>query len=316
MTDPMSDIVVTGGTGFLGRALLSALVREGHSPVALVRRPDAASEIAARHGASVRAIEADPTSAHAIRQTLRNAAPKIVFHLAGGRVASSSGGLRENLAANLTPTVELIEALEGASLDAFVLVSTGEVYGRQDGPFHEDLPTRPSTAYAASKVAAEAVVLGLHGARGLPAIVARLGVVYGPGPWASVSGGSASGMLLPRLISAALAGKRFPMSPGTQTRDFLYVEDAARALIALSVAPRARGRIVNVGAGTSEPVGKVAARLLGELGQPIALELGAVAHAANEILDYRLDVTRLTELTGFSPRWTLEEGIREMARGR
>ncbi len=316
MNVSMSDIVVTGGTGFLGRSLLSALVKEGHRPVALVRRATAVVELAERHGAEVRAVVVDPTSATSIREGLSSTTPRVVFHLAGGRVTSPTGGLRENLAGNLTPTVGLIEAFDGAPFEAFVLVSTGEVYGPQLGPFHEELATCPSTAYAAAKVAAEAVVLGAHGARGLPGIVARLSVVYGPGPWASGNGGSASGMLLPRLMAAALSGTRFPMSPGTQTRDFLYVEDATRALIALGSAPGARGKIVNVGAGVSEPVGAVAARLLAELGRPIPLELGAVPHASNEILDYRFDVTRLTKLTGFSPRWSLDDGISAMAQAR
>jgi UDP-glucose 4-epimerase len=308
----MSDVLVTGATGFLGRALVRELVRLGHEPLALVRRASAAAELAAVHGRRVRAREVDLGDPGAVRRALSGIRPSLVFHLAGGRATSSTTAIQENLHSNLAPTVALLSALEKAGVDSFVLASTGEAYGKQPGPFHEDLPTMPQTPYAAAKVAAEAAVSAAHGASGFPGIVARLSVVYGPGPWS----GAAAGMLVPRVLEAARAGRAFRMTPGDQTRDFLYVDDAARALVRLAETPEARGRIVNVGAGRSHPVGEVARRLLAELGDPIALELGAVPHGPSEIMDYRFDVTRLRALTGFEPEVSLEEGLRETARTR
>lgn len=306
----MRDVLVTGATGFLGTALLRALHARGARAIALVRDEGAAARLRARHP-NVTPRVADLSDAVSVREAIGEDLPGVVFHLAGGRAAGPTGRLRANFVANVSPTVELLEALDGARMDAFVIASTGEVYGNQPGPFDERMMPSPRTEYAASKAAAEAATWGSRAARHA-FVIARLGIVYGP----ESGTGSAGNMLIPQLVAAAGAGRPFRMTSGRQTRDFLYVDDAARALLALGETAEARGRIINVGAGASHPVGAVATKLLSALGDPVALELGAVPHGPDEIMDYRLDTTLLRSLTGFEPAWSLEAGLRETARAR
>lgn len=299
----VSDYVVTGANGFVGSALVRALVAKGVSPVALVRTAEARAALVSAFGDRVRVRVTSLDDARAIEDALDGCEPGVVFHLAGGRALDTATIDEANAAANLAPTRALAAALGGRNA-LVVLASTGEVYGKQPGPFVEAMTPEPLTPYARAKVAAERALA--DGARDAPDfVIARLSVVYGPGPWR----GAAAGMLVPRLIMASRTSSTFKMTSGEQTRDFLFVDDAARGLMLLAEAAAARGQIVNVGAGESHAVGDVARRVLAAADTGTRLELGAEPLRPNETLDYRFDTSRLRELTGFTPALTLDQGI-------
>jgi nucleoside-diphosphate-sugar epimerase len=288
-------VVVTGAAGFIGRAVLRELVRRGERAVGVVRTAESAQALAASEPrVEVRAAAVDDVPS--CRSALEGIDVRAIVHLAGGRVP---GGAEPNERANVGPTAAVSAAAAELGVSAFVLASTAEVYGRAPVPFVETAPPSPVSAYARSKLAAERAA-GAALAAGVT--VARMGVVYGPGQIGT--------MLLPQIVAAARAGRALEMTAGLQTRDFVFVNDAAEALVALAGCPSAAGEVVNVGTGEGARVLDVAQKLAALLGAPDLLRIGALPTSPEEIMHYVVDASKLAELTGFRARTPLDEGLR------
>jgi nucleoside-diphosphate-sugar epimerase len=116
-------------------------------------------------------------------------------------------------------------------------------------------------------------------------------------------------MLIPSLVRAVNGDRALPMTAGEQVRDFIYVDDVAEAMLRLAVAPGARGEIVNVGRGESVSIRDTVGLLEQLSGRRAPVVLGAIPYREGEIMDYRMDISKLERLTGFSPRTPLREGL-------
>lgn len=303
--------LVTGGTGFIGSHLCRALAAAG-ADVEAWSRPGSATDpspVAAMPGVAVRAV--DVCARGEVAAALAARPPDLVFHLAGVRLM---GNRADNLARMFqTNVLGAMHVVEGLRADArVVVVGSGEEYGRGPVPFSEAQPAQAQTAYAVSRLATTLACLALPSP---PICVARLAVVYGPG--------QEGDMFVPSLLRACASRRPFEMTTGEQTRDFLYVEDAVRGLLALAGAPDAMGQVVNVGSGverTVRDVAEMAARLCGEGAD---LRVGAIASRPGEASRYACAIDRIGALTGWRPEVTLEEGLsrtlrwwRERAAGR
>lgn len=283
-------VLVTGGTGFIGGHLCDALLRAG-----------AQVEVWARSGAhTVPGVEwhaVDVRDAAAVRSALAARPPDQVFHLAGVRLM---GGGADALATMMqTHALGALNIAAGLRDHARLLVvGSCEEYGRGPVPFQESQPAQPRTAYAVSRLAATLSSLQLA----TPfACAARLAVVYGPrqtGP-----------MFIPSLFQAAMAGRAFEMSSGAQTRDFLYVEDAVNALLALARCDAARQQVVNVGSGAECSVRQVAQMAAGLLGPHAELRIGAIASRPGEADRYVCSIETVRALTGWAPQIGLADGL-------
>lgn len=299
--------VITGASGFIGRAVVAQLLQDGESVAAFVRDEPTVALLGEHPRLRIlrTSIDTVPDAA----ASLAKVAPiRAVIHLAGGRAAGGLASLEQNLQLNVAPTASVVGALEGHKHATFVLASTGEIYGSQPGPFVETLAVRPPSPYAIAKHAAETFALDAARTFGLSVVVARLGVVYGPRQ-------DTRAMLVPALLEACTAAKAaaearaFPLSPGDQTRDFVFVADCARALIALSKLERAGAEIVNVGTGIGLPVKVVATKLVAASGSPLHLDFGAIPHRPGDVMDYRLSTEKLERLTDFCPHVDIDEGL-------
>jgi UDP-glucose 4-epimerase len=302
--------LVTGGTGFLGAALVRRLIARGDTVCLLTRpgRESDAKRVLSAAGpradqALIRAAQGDATAA------LAGLRFSTVYHLAGGRVLGSfAEALSPNMTANVAPLTEILHRVTGmVGLDAFVFTSSGEVYGQQKVPFREEDEAEPRTAYGAAKRAAEVLGFAAFRSAGLPFIAARLGVLYGPG--------QAPPLFIPALVRAALRGESFAMSAGEQKRDFLFVEDAVDALLKLAEVPVIRGTAVNVSSGTSVTLREVAARILQMMGNPITLRLGALPYREGEAMEYELSGERMNRLAGWRACTSLDAGLERTIQG-
>jgi nucleoside-diphosphate-sugar epimerase len=292
--DPGARVLVTGGAGFIGRHLCRALVRAGVEPTAWVRPgPEPLADLGA--GVTVRAV--DVRRPDQVGQALGGWPPDLVFHLAGLRLLGHSA---EQLSAMFeTHALGALYLAQGLRPEArMVVVGSGEEYGRGPVPFHESQPGQTRTAYAVSRLATTLACLELAS----PSVcVARLAVVYGPqqtGP-----------MFIPSLFAAATAGRPFEMTRGEQTRDFLYVDDAVDALLALARCDAARGQVVNVGSGVETPVRQVAEQAVRLMGEGVDLRIGAIPSRPGEADRYLCSIERITALTGWRPTVDLAQGL-------
>jgi UDP-glucose 4-epimerase len=291
--------LVTGGTGFLGSALVTRLQAVGH--IARVAR-----SIPQGPGGFVSCnLDASVEAWRAAAQGCVG-----VFHLAWATVPKTANAdPLADLEINVTGTVRLLEALRGLPNIPITFVSSGgTVYGEAETlPVPEDHPLRPRTAYGVSKVAVEQYALLYRRLWGVDARIVRLSNPFGPGQDIRGQLGAAS-----IFAARALAGERIEIwGDGSAIRDYLYVDDAISGLLATMLAPPGRfdalDPIVNIGSGRGVSLRELISLLMHILEKPVD-----VSYKPARDFDVRanvLDITRARGLLGWSPRISLEEGL-------
>lgn len=276
---------IAGGRGFIGRRLV-CLLRE--------------------RGARVHIFGGDVRDAAAAAESLEATRPSFVYNLAAPVDPSRDPALREEMESTITggarAVADAVERLGGRPL--VVQVGTCEEYGTIPAPFAEDdEPSPPVSPYAAAKLEATREILRRAREGTLRAVVARPFLTYGPG-----QGGD---RLVPAAIRAALAGRPFEMTSGIQTREFNYVDDTARGLLAIAATPELEGRIVNVAGGEERMVLDVVRLVFDLAGAPRSLiRAGALPHRQGEVPSFFADTTRCREVLGHVPQVSLEDGLR------
>ena len=252
MSHAPGPILVTGASGFLGRAVMMDLATQGLPAVAIGRPLDDVETLRARLG-QVR--------------------PRAILHLAGRREWDDSAALFE---ANVGLAARLLEAAERLDAPPVVVLagSTAEYGPLQDPdlPVAEDVPCRPATPYGVSKLAQTLLGRAAHG-RGLPALTARLFNLVGPDMPAHLP----LGRFAAEIAALDPGGGTIDTGPLDIDRDFVLVADAARALIGLALTPKATGGVVNVCTGRATSLRVLAEGLIAASGKAVRLrETGTV----------------------------------------
>lgn len=300
-------VVVTGGAGFIGSHLVDQVVSQGAASVSVV------DNLVTGKRRNLGDALADPrVTLH--QQDLRDGAATarllagadIVFHLACLGVRHSLRNPFENHDVNATATLTLLELARHAEVGRFVHISTSEVFGTaQYVPMDETHPTWPETVYGAAKLAGEAYARAAYRTHGFPTVVLRPFNTFGPRSHHEGDSGEA----LPRTVVRMLGGQRpVVFGDGRQTRDFMYVEDTARAIALAGVVPGVEGQTFNLGTGSEVSILEGIAAIARVLGRddlsPLHLE-----PRPGDVRRLHGDPRRFAELTGFAPRVSFEEGI-------
>ncbi|MDX2261727.1 MAG: GDP-mannose 4,6-dehydratase [Gemmatimonadales bacterium] len=307
----MSRLLVTGADGFVGRWLVRAARAAGHHVVAAIA-PDGAppaSWLTAEEARGCEAVEADLRTSDGIR-ALGATAPDAVVHLAA--MASGAAARQDPAAAwalNAGATAALADALAHGSRPTFLLVSTGEVYGRDhSGPIPETALPAPCSPYAASKVGAEVAALEVRRRTGLPVVIARPFPHTGPGQ-APIYVLAA---LAARLRVAAAAGAtEVTVGNLAPVRDLLDVRDVVQAYLAL-LEKGVSGEAYNVASGTGHRLSDcfdMLARLAGTTARPV--QDAALLRAADLPILIG-DPTRIRTTTGWLPRISLDRTLQDL----
>ena len=304
-----SRVCITGGRGVLGARLTQQLAAAGVEHITTFGRrpPDATISQMPPTGAT-HAI-GDILDVDALENACRGCS--VVFHLAGVAHAARNAEVADYHRLNAIGTLRVFEACCRASVSRLVFVSSAQVYGiPRNLPVSEDHPTDPRSPYAASKLAAENHLRSRARRRGVRCDIARLTNVYGPSLTAET--------VIGRALHQAAVRQPITVRDFAPVRDFLYVEDAVAALLALaSCDSDADYRVVNVSSSRGVSVGEVAqtlARVAEEEGfgslQVVSTEDGS----RDEVPAMVLDNSRLRALTGWSPTISLDEGLRQALR--
>ena len=314
-------ILVTGGAGFIGSAVVRLAVARGHQVVNLDALTYAAclDNVASVSDSPLYAfVQADIRDRAALEQVFATHQPDAVMHLAAeSHVDRSIDGPGDFISTNVTGTYELLEASrvywQGRGRpDGFRFhhVSTDEVFGSlgPTGLFTENTPYDPRSPYSASKAASDHLVQAWHHTYGLPMVMTNCSNNYGPFHFPE--------KLVPVIILNALAGKPLPIyGDGSNVRDWLYVEDHADALL-LVLEKGDLGRSYNIG-GESERSNLELVRMLcalldtkrprahGSYTDLISFVTDRPGHDAR----YAIDPTRIRTELGWRPSVTLEEGM-------
>jgi UDP-glucose 4-epimerase len=290
--------VVTGGAGFIGSHLVDALLGRGDEVhvldnLATGKRENLTGD-AQLHVGDIR------FEAASFLDRLR---PEICFHLAAqADVGTSVERPDYDADVNVVGTVRLLEAARTLGIQIVFTSTGGAIYGECDGPAPENAERRPISPYGIAKLAGEEYLAGwnrLHGARH---VVLRLANVYGPRQAATLEGGVVA-IFLERMASGQTAQI---FGDGEQTRDFVYVGDVARALVA---AAGADAGVYNIGTGIETSINRLyelCADLTGVDAEP--------EHADPRPGDVRrssIDPGRAARELGWRPELDLEQGLHE-----
>jgi dTDP-glucose 4,6-dehydratase len=321
-------ILVTGGAGFIGSALVRHLVREVGAEVLNVDKLTYAGNLASlksiENAPNYRFLKADICDRAKMAEAIDSFAPDRIMHLAAeSHVDRSISGASEFVETNVIGTFTLLEAsrhywngLPEAEKQAFrfLHVSTDEVYGSlgDDGLFHEFTPYDPSSPYSASKAASDHLAIAWQRTYGLPVVVSNCSNNYGPFHFPE--------KLIPLIILNALEGKKLPVyGAGKNIRDWLYVEDHARALDLIAVRGRL-GEKYNVGGRNERRNIDVVTRiceLLDELtpkARPHAELITYVTDRPGHDARYAIDATKLETELGWKARENFDSGVKNTVR--
>ncbi len=294
--------LITGAAGFLGSALANQLAREGHQ----VRGLDDLST------GDPQALKPD---VHFTRGDVSDR-PKLwtllqdvdcVYHLAA-RVSVPESVLypREYNAVNVGGTVSLMEAMRDVGVRRVVLISSGAVYGEQsDQPVKETALPDPNSPYAVSKLAAETYVRTIGRLWGIETVSLRVFNAYGPGQRLPPT----HPPVVPYFLKQALRGGTLVVnSDGSQTRDYVYVDDSVQAMIAASTAPEINGLVINVGSGTETSVRDLATQAAEAIGRDVEVIFSSkTSGGVNRLC---ADLTLAGQKLNYMPSFSLRDGLR------
>jgi UDP-glucose 4-epimerase len=299
---PAMNFMITGAAGFLGSTLANRLAREGHQVRGLDDLSAGDPQVLAPDVLFTRGDVNDRPKLWTLLQDV-----DCVYHLAA-RVLVPESVLypREYNAVNVGGTVSLMEAMRDVGVRRVVFISSGAVYGDQgEQPLQETAIPNPRSPYAVSKLAAEYYVRTIGNQWGIETVSLRVFNAYGPGQHLPAS----HPPVIPNFLRQAVrSGTLVVHSQGTQTRDYVFVDDVVRCMVAAATAPGINQLTINVGSGT-----EISIRNL------VRLVLELTGSKAEVIYNPRTDpgVSRMcADLTvardklGYQPRVSLDDGLR------
>jgi len=321
--------LITGGAGFIGSAVVRELINNTDHRVVNVDKLTYAGNLESLEAVAASSrysfIQADICDAEAMAAAFREHQPDIVMHLAAeSHVDRSIDGPAAFMETNIIGTYTLLEAARGywkalqqrdpekAAGFRFHHISTDEVYGDLEGPeglFTETTPYAPSSPYSASKASSDHLVRAWQRTYGMPTLVTNCSNNYGPYHFPE--------KLIPLVILNALAGKPLPVyGDGSQIRDWLYVEDHARALI-LVAQEGGIGDTYNIG-GHNEKQNLEVVQTICDILQDLVPkdtryrdQISFVADRPGHDLRYAIDASKIERELGWTPSETFETGLRK-----
>lgn len=301
---PVRNVLVIGGAGYIGSALLPKLLEKGY----FVRLLDVflygteSIEAYADHP-RLEIVKADFRQIDKVVECMKGM--DAVVHL-GAIVGDPACALDEDLTidVNLTATRTIAEIAKGSGVSRFVFASTCSVYGASDEILDERSELNPVSLYARSKIASERVLHSLASQDFAPTIL-RFGTIYG------LSGRIRFDLVVNLLTAKAVVDRKITIYGNDQWRPFVHVDDAASAIVKVLEAPLAlvRNQVFNVGSDeqnyTLQQVGELIHRLV-----PTAevISMGADGDRRN----YRVNFSKIRRVLGFQPKWTLEQGVQQV----
>jgi dTDP-glucose 4,6-dehydratase len=314
-------ILVTGGAGFIGSALVRYLVAEVGAQVGTIDCLTYAGSLANLHAVAQSEahtfFEIDICDAPHVRSTIFDFAPDAIIHLAAeSHVDRSIDGPGAFIQTNVIGTYNLLESARAYVAERriedfrFIHVSTDEVYGSlgPEGAFSEESAYRPNSPYSASKAASDHLARAWHETYRLPVIVTNCSNNYGPHQFPE--------KLIPLTILNALSGRRIPIyGDGQQVRDWLYVEDHVRGLY--EVLQRGHpGKTYNIGGNTERTNLQVVKTILASVARHAQRRSEQLDELIEFVTDrpghdrrYAIDASRMRTELAWQPRMAFADGI-------
>jgi dTDP-glucose 4,6-dehydratase len=304
--------LVTGGAGFIGSAFVRMLTADGHSGASpnmvvnldkLTYAGNLENLASIAPGPHYRFVQGDICDADRVNSLVEEFQPDVIVNFAAeSHVDRSILSPAPVFETNLRGTFALLEAARLHKTPRYLQVSTDEVYGSIDAPHDadENYPLRASSPYSASKAGADLLALSYFVTYKMPVMVTRASNNYGPYQFPE--------KLIPLMISNAMEDRALPIyGDGQQIRDWLYVDDHCRAILAVIERGRA-GEIYNVGGSRALANLDVVKKILEALGKPESL-MQTVKDRPGHDRRYALSSEKLMRETGWTAEMPFEKGL-------
>ena len=307
----MSKILVTGAGGFIGSHLTEALVRQGENIRALVRynsRDDRGllEDLPKEIQNQLEIVPGDLKDPDGVKKAVKGCGK--IYHL-GALIAIPYSYVHplDFIQTNVVGTANLLNAcLENDALERVIHTSTSEVYGTaQHLPIDEKHPLQAQSPYAASKIAADKLAESYYLSFGLPVATLRPFNTFGPR--------QSLRAIIPTIISQALQEEKIRLGNMRPRRDMLFVRDTVRGFIEAGMCDAAVGKVINIGTGRDVAVDELARKILDLSGQEKEIEIDdrRIRPDKSEVMHLLSDTRLAQKLLGWTPRYSLEEGLRE-----
>ena len=298
-------LLITGGAGFIGSAFVRLVLTETDWQVANLDKLTYAGNLenlaSVESNPRYRFVHADICDAAAVESAMEGM-DAVVHFAAESHVDRSILSPEPVIQTNFRGTFTLLDAARRRSLGRFVHVSTDEVYGSLEPPAEadEEYPLNPSSPYSASKAGSDLLARSYFTTYKLPVLITRASNNYGPHQFPE--------KLIPLMISNALEDRELPVyGDGMQVRDWLYVDDHCRGILAVLRHGR-EGEIYNIGGNRSLPNLDVVRQVLALTGKPDSL-IRYVGDRPGHDRRYALSSAKLTGQAGWQPQVDFEDGL-------
>lgn len=300
--------LVTGGAGFIGSHLVDQLLEKGANVRVLDNLVNGTLQNLLQHDSNnkfsfMRGSITDPLDVERAMTDI-----DVVFHLACLGVRHSINHPYANHRVNSEGTLFLLNAAHRNKVSRFIHCSSSEVYGTAvHVPMPEEHPTHPCTVYGASKLAGEAYARAYYTTYGLDTVIIRPFNTFGP----RAHHEGDAGEMIPKSIVRALNGKEILIfGDGRQTRDFTYVEDTARGLIAAAECEAITGQTLNIGSNFEISIKSLAEKLLEMIGNKQA-RITYTPDRPGDVDRLYADSHKFTSLTGWKSTIDFETGLKK-----
>ncbi len=298
-------VLVAGGAGFVGSQLVRELLDVGAKVVVFDNFLHGTRQNLAELRDRIDLVIGDVLDEFKLLETFRAHAPRYAFSLVGDTYVPTAYDIPKRFfRVNVEGTMNLLLAAKMTGVERIVYVSSTEVYGEAvTVPMTEEHPLAPLNTYAVSKLAADRLCATFHHEHGVPVVIARIYNSYGPR--------ETQPYLIAEIITQLDKGPVVELGNVEARRDFTFVADTARGLIAALASGIPAGEAVNVGSGVTFDARELVARiapLFGHASWDIRQDVRRLRR--RDIQCFHCDSTKLTNASGWRPRVSIEEGLR------
>ncbi len=293
----MKRILVTGGSGFIGAATVRQLVAEGHSVALLLRKTSSTKRIDDILD-RVTVIYGDMQNIEASRDAIAEFSPDVIAHLAWLGVKGVERNSPEQVG-NVFASVALYRLGHEIGVRRFVGLGSQAEYGPYPHRIDESVPTKPTTTYGAAKLATYHLIDRMADMDGISFAWLRVFSTYGPGDDPS--------WLIPYMSMRLIAGERPSLTAGEQIWDYLFVEDAAAAVVA-TLNSDACG-VFNLGSGQAYSLRQIITNIRDLIDPGLPLGFGEMPYRPDQVMHLEADISALVESTGWKPAMPLKKGL-------
>ncbi len=304
----MKDILITGADGFIGSHLTELMLEEGYNVRALAQYNsfNTWGWLEQIHHPNLEIVCGDVRDPDFCRHIARGI--DTIFHLAALIAIPYSYIAPDSYVdTNIKGTLNMLQAARDHGTEKILVTSTSEVYGTAlYVPIDENHPKQPQSPYSATKIGADAIAKSFYNAFDLPVTIVRPFNTYGPRQSARA--------IIPTVISQIASGaKEIKVGDLSPTRDFNFVRDTCRGFLAIARADNTSGEEINIATGKEVSMRETLETIASLMGADIqwTVDPARLRPSKSEVRRLLGDARRLRELTGWTPAYTLEEGLKK-----